>query len=323
MENDTRSEEVWEYVKPPALAGVEILEAHNSAQELRVFNAAFSIAMLHTWRGEVQYKGRSWPTEPGMVFCTEPDEIHVASPYSTTGGSFHVFVVEGDILREYLAEHGTCSGSPRWRTPTHTPSPRLRQTLSTLFGMVPKHVTAMELQCALTDLIDATAGELIEQQRARSAHLAPPLTVAEKIRDCIHGDEPGLDLGMLARATGLSRFQVIRSFKQRYGLPPQVYQLHLKIARGQRLLRRGFSAAEVAAECGFVDQSHFGRHFKRLTGLTPGAYMRTSATQAAKHHLQWDDVPSIIRPTSSTRRCLACPPGAPDALAQTHPSANG
>lgn len=28
--------------------------------------------------------------------------------------------------------------------------------------------------------------------------------------------------------------------------------------------------AEVAAECGFYDQTHMGRHVKRATGRTPG-----------------------------------------------------
>jgi len=32
--------------------------------------------------------------------------------------------------------------------------------------------------------------------------------------------------------------------------------------------------AQVAADCGFADQSHFTRHFKRLTGVTPAQYAR-------------------------------------------------
>ena len=33
--------------------------------------------------------------------------------------------------------------------------------------------------------------------------------------------------------------------------------------------------AQLAAEAGFVDQSHFTRAFKRHTGLTPGRYRET------------------------------------------------
>ena len=39
-----------------------------------------------------------------------------------------------------------------------------------------------------------------------------------------------------------------------------------------RALALGGSIADVAALAGFVDQSHLTRHFKRITGTTPGQY---------------------------------------------------
>jgi AraC-like DNA-binding protein len=42
----------------------------------------------------------------------------------------------------------------------------------------------------------------------------------------------------------------------------------------QKSLREGLQPAHVAAEYGFVDQSHLTRHFKRLVGVTPAQYAR-------------------------------------------------
>lgn len=36
------------------------------------------------------------------------------------------------------------------------------------------------------------------------------------------------------------------------------------------------AAAIAAAETGFADQSHMGRHFAAITGTTPAAYARGS-----------------------------------------------
>jgi AraC-like DNA-binding protein len=40
----------------------------------------------------------------------------------------------------------------------------------------------------------------------------------------------------------------------------------------RRLLRRGEPIAEVAADVGFVDQSHLTRQFQRVMGTTPARY---------------------------------------------------
>jgi AraC-like DNA-binding protein len=104
---------------------------------------------------------------------------------------------------------------------------------------------------------------------------------ADRIRECIHDTEGGLDLARLAKEVGLSPFQVVRAFKRRFGVPPHVYQLTVRIARARRLLLQGVATADVAAECGFVDQSHLSRHFKQHVGVTPVAYAKASA--AARH----------------------------------------
>lgn len=72
----------------------------------------------------------------------------------------------------------------------------------------------------------------------------------------------------------MSRFQFVRTFARRFGLPPHAFQVHLRVERGRELLRRGFGAAEVAMMVGFADQSHFTRHFRRIWGITPAAYAR-------------------------------------------------
>ena len=79
-------------------------------------------------------------------------------------------------------------------------------------------------------------------------------------------------LYQLAAMQGLSRFQLLRSFKRKYGLSPREYHVRLRIGLAQRALREGQPAAQVAAEYGFVDQSHMTRHFKRLLGVTPMQY---------------------------------------------------
>lgn len=77
----------------------------------------------------------------------------------------------------------------------------------------------------------------------------------------------------LARAAGLSVRAFERAFAAEYGLPPQQYQKRLRLQMAsRRLVATRESLSGIAATCGFADQSHFTREFRRLTGMTPGRY---------------------------------------------------
>jgi AraC-like DNA-binding protein len=56
------------------------------------------------------------------------------------------------------------------------------------------------------------------------------------------------------------------------GMPPHAYQTARRIAQAQVLLRQGLAPAAVASDCGFADQSHLTRAFKRVVGVPPGLY---------------------------------------------------
>ena len=82
----------------------------------------------------------------------------------------------------------------------------------------------------------------------------------------------------MARTAGMSPRAFERSFAREYSLPPQQYLNRLRIQTACRLLvDTRESIADIGLRCGFADQSHLTRAFRRVTGLTPGAYRETYA----------------------------------------------
>lgn len=81
-----------------------------------------------------------------------------------------------------------------------------------------------------------------------------------------------VSLADLARIGERSRHTVLRSFRKATGMTPHAYLLNQRVERARRSLASGAALAETAIDCGFFDQSHFTRVFKRHTGLTPGQY---------------------------------------------------
>jgi AraC-like DNA-binding protein len=77
----------------------------------------------------------------------------------------------------------------------------------------------------------------------------------------------------LARLAHLSVRAFERKFCSSFHLTPQKYLRKLRLRMASRaLVYTNRSLANVALSCGFADQSHFTREFRRYFGRTPRAY---------------------------------------------------
>jgi AraC-like DNA-binding protein len=85
-----------------------------------------------------------------------------------------------------------------------------------------------------------------------------------------------VSLDDLARVAGLSAYHLLRVFRSETGLPPHAFLEQVRVNRAREFLRAGSSIADATFNTGFSDQSHFSRHFKKMTGVTPGQYQKTA-----------------------------------------------
>jgi AraC-like DNA-binding protein len=112
----------------------------------------------------------------------------------------------------------------------------------------------------------ADLAALIHDHRLAPASRATPALIS-----ALHQH---VSVAAAADQVGMSREGYSRLFKARHGMPPAAYRrvMHLNAARA--LLRAGEDIASAAARAGFADQSHMGRWFQRVFGVTPGRYRR-------------------------------------------------
>jgi len=77
----------------------------------------------------------------------------------------------------------------------------------------------------------------------------------------------------VARECGLTRSYFIKSFRAATGVTPHQWIIAQRVIMAKDLMRAtSMSMAEVALTCGFADQSHFSRVFKKKSGSTPRAW---------------------------------------------------
>ena len=84
-----------------------------------------------------------------------------------------------------------------------------------------------------------------------------------------------LPLSEIADRLGLSVNHFIKAFAKSVGMAPYHWFLCQRVAHSlEPLLEGELTIAKIAVECGFSDQSHFTRVFRRIVGTTPGRFVR-------------------------------------------------
>ncbi|MCL6415529.1 AraC family transcriptional regulator [Aestuariirhabdus sp. Z084] len=101
--------------------------------------------------------------------------------------------------------------------------------------------------------------------------LAVRKRVEEYMRDQLHR---ALSLEELAGIAQLSPFHFNRMFRISMACTPHQYLTRLRIEHARERLSGAESIAEIALDCGFSNQSHFGRVFRQLVGVTPARYRK-------------------------------------------------
>ncbi|MEQ8703374.1 MAG: AraC family transcriptional regulator [Phaeodactylibacter sp.] len=81
-----------------------------------------------------------------------------------------------------------------------------------------------------------------------------------------------IQLEELAKAALLSKFHLLRTYKQAFGITPYQQVLELRLHKASRLVQEGGNLSHVASELGFSDRRSFTKAFKKKFGVAPSYY---------------------------------------------------
>jgi transcriptional regulator GlxA family with amidase domain len=85
-----------------------------------------------------------------------------------------------------------------------------------------------------------------------------------------------IDTRELADQVALSNSHFSRAFTRSFGLPPMAYVATRRVERAKLMMTSTRQQlAAIAMACGFADQSHLNRSFRRRVGVSPGIWRRT------------------------------------------------
>lgn len=263
------------YFRPAGIEGVEALHASFVTHAYRPHShATWTVAMMERGAASFELDDTDQRADDGDLFVLEPESVHTGVAAVPGGWAYKVLYLEPALIGAWAEEDGAPQAA-RWVVFRDA---NLRAALRAAHRALAEEPPGLAVDGAVLAAVDALRPHL--KPGTPTPRAARPEHAAVR-RARAHLEErwaERVSLGELAAHARLSRFELARTFRAQVGLPPHAFQLGLRIARARALLVAGEPPAAVAAACGFCDQAHLTRVFKRAVGVTPARYARTSKT---------------------------------------------
>ena len=263
--------EAVRWYRPEGLDGVEALHANFERHEYRPHShPTWTIAVMERGAAAFQVDARQDPADDGECFVLEPEAVHTGVPAVPEGWAYKVLYLEPEVLSVWDERDGAAPRAARWVV---FKDAALRAAMLGAHRALATEPTGLARDEAVLEAVETLKPHLRPGPRPtgdRVEHAAVRRAVAH-LKD--RWDQP-VPLAELANVSGLSRFELVRRFKHQTGLPPHAFQTDLRINAARELLTRGRPPVEVALACGFADQAHLTRTFRRMVGTTPARYAR-------------------------------------------------
>lgn len=234
----------------------------------------FTVGVFSTGNGRLVYRGATYEADDGAILAVSPDEVHTAEPRRGRGWTYTAIYPSVELVGQALGTHPT-PGSTLFAAPIFHDDEiahDLRSVQRALLGPSPALVAEISLLDVLRRLIERHAVPCVSRGHGPVASRA--VMVAREYLHA-HYTKP-VKLAELASVCETSPFHLVRSFRDAVGMPPHAYLTQLRSNHARDLILRGVPVSGAAYRCGFADQSHLTRTFKRIFGVTPGAYVSAS-----------------------------------------------
>ena len=220
------------------------------------------------------------------AICLNPWLEHAKSASDETPSLILSLVIEASWLRTrlHLADGSTANIFPQHAVVVR---PDVRHHVDRIAAAITNHLVAQDDGCLsiLEDLITALGRDFADP--TLTAGMTPSgRPVDFRIRKALdfikHAPVANPSVALVATQVGLSRSRFFEQFRRCMGVTPQHYIDWVRMSQAIRLLGASDKPlADIAAELGFEEHSHFTRFFAQHMGVPPSEFRRHSVNLSA------------------------------------------
>lgn len=201
----------------------------------------------------------------GFLIC--PGEVNTYSAHRTQPWKYVWLEFDGLQAPEYLERAGLNNAQPIYRPRTSSQGEEVRDEM--LYIARSADASPLHLIGHLYLFLDGLVRSSATRREAPAAQLRD-FYIQEAVNYMERNYQREITVEEIASACRLNRSYFSKIFKENMGCPPQEFLIRLRLSKATVMMKSsGASIGGIAAMCGYPNQLHFSRAFKKHYGVSP------------------------------------------------------
>lgn len=224
------------------------------------------LAFIKQGEVTITYRGKATLLTQGQAVIIPAGELHSIDTQSTTApiilfhyiDTLHVLESNSELLMPEVKD--------------------ILQTIATakqfapfLFEDINVSIDEAKYNDWLAQLIHVLSKNLNNQVKRKNIKLQTLVDAKTYIQNNLNKT---ISLTELSNELNIDKWQLSRKFKPVFGVTLFQHIHASRVVKAKEMLSQQYTITDVALECGFCDQSHLTRYFKRFAGMSPNKWVK-------------------------------------------------
>lgn len=234
--------------------------------DISYLNDDFQLFHILEGNGEMLIENRLIELSEGDILFVHSQQAHKGKPDKTNGWTVRNIALKEKLVKELLDDTESDNIKIR-RSGKLSNTDEINNSLTAIAIETKEKSEKQIINNLLQELLNNLIGEHLFEYKDFEAVERAKNYIKENFKESISIDE-------IAKNVFVSKFHLIRQFKQNVGLTPHQFQIQTKLNSARTKLLNGEPLSQVAFELGFADDAHFIRTFKKYSDYSPKKYQK-------------------------------------------------